>query len=806
MMRTKNWGRALLLGGALALAACSGSNGKDGANGSNGANGADGANGTNGTNGTNGVNGVTGKMSLTIDSVVTASGTSTVTFTIRPAALVCPGAVCSTNLSLLSQKTFYAQEFNATTGTFDTAKNFSYTGITFLGYSADGNGAQYTAKRTGVTWSPEASTSAFVYGYVATAAAVPVTNSPSSHYTLPGYVASASRVFGTIAYTSTVDVAGCERCHGAPYSKHGYRQARVAGLPDMVSCKVCHTDQRPGSDGGWYVKADDPASYDPDVWDTVKYAYTANIMNDTHNSHAFEFNYPQLMSNCVTCHKGKLNLILTDANFKPTVCKSCHPVTGVAGTETGRAPAMLTIWTNMSLNTTHASFLGSALYTLTDPAACNICHKASGIGKTFAQIHAGYENTTYASADAANAGTTFAASRKAQIDSVTYDPVSYVGTVYFSVAGVSTTSAVVVPTVVGSLYGYATKDFLVSGHGSAADGKRNLEFTAGSSSNGTRMVVAAGADAASFVATFNLSNWSSMITAGQVKRMEFGVLPSIGIDPTAVISTTTGNLAAAVTGVTATFDVSPTSTIALVSGQYGKDIVDANKCAACHDRLGWTFHSASYGSAGTVACRLCHAVVSAGSHLEMQSRSIDSYVHGLHRMQELDPNTFNLTDKVQALRYNDHVEGFYPNFAGALNCESCHNAGKYDVPDQGRSLPGVLSGTKTVTGRTGLGTYAAQITGPAARACGGCHRAAAINESDGNKLAAFVAHTNDFGSAVMDTTYLTTTAAYIEYAIGGATTNVAAPAGAQVEQCEICHSTSGTQHQTLFNVWRNGTK
>jgi hypothetical protein len=43
-------------------------------------------------------------------------------------------------------------------------------------------------------------------------------------------------------------------------------------------------------------------------------------MNDVHMSHAMEFPYPQSMSNCVTCHEGKLDKILTDANFKISTC------------------------------------------------------------------------------------------------------------------------------------------------------------------------------------------------------------------------------------------------------------------------------------------------------------------------------------------------------------------------------------------------------------------------------------------------------------------------------------------------------
>ena len=41
-------------------------------------------------------------------------------------------------------------------------------------------------------------------------------------------------------------------------------------------------------------------------------------MNDTHMSHAMEFPYPLSMSNCVTCHEGKLDVVLADENFTMT--------------------------------------------------------------------------------------------------------------------------------------------------------------------------------------------------------------------------------------------------------------------------------------------------------------------------------------------------------------------------------------------------------------------------------------------------------------------------------------------------------
>lgn len=68
----------------------------------------------------------------------------------------------------------------------------------------------------------------------------------------------------------------------------------------------------------------------------------------------------------------------------------------------------------------------------------------------------------------------------------------------------------------------------------------------------------------------------------------------------------------------------------------------------------------------------------------------------------------------------------------STNCESCQVAGKYNVPDQSRSLPGLLSGTDELQGLDrAIGAVPAAVAGPASRACGGCHRAVLINGGQG---------------------------------------------------------------------------
>jgi OmcA/MtrC family decaheme c-type cytochrome len=437
------------------------------------------------------------------------------------------------------------------------------------------------------------------------------------------------------------------------------------------------------------------------------------------------------MANCVTCHDGKLGMILTDEKFTPATCKSCHPVTGVGGTDSKRAPALKTV-----MGAIHGDFdvYGAAAN------ACNGCHSATGFAPTFAEIHSGYDKLIYA-AD----GTPYSDIFKAQIDSATFDSATNKLTVEFSATktggdAVTLTAADITPLVVVSLYGYETKDFLVGGHGSHADGKRNLEAAFGTA----HPRLAFSGTAPAWKVEIDLSTWAGKITDGSVKRAEIGILPKLLSDP--AVSTSP---ALAIAGVSKTFDLAGNAVVADADA-YGRSIVSVAKCDACHDKLGVTFHNASYGSAGVVGCRLCHIVGSGGSHLEMQSRSIDSYVHAIHSMQPFDIGDVDFADPIEAMHYEHHIDSVYPKFT-TLNCESCHNAGTYGVPDQFRSLPGLLSKADVVADRN-IGAVPAYVVGPASRACGACHRAKMINEDQAGELAAFNAHTASFGTLLDATT------------------------------------------------------
>ena len=97
------------------------------------------------------------------------------------------------------------------------------------------------------------------------------------------------------------------------------------------------------------------------------------------------------------------------------------------------------------------------------------------------------------------------------------------------------------------------------------------------------------------------------------------------------------------------------------------------------------------------------------------------------------------------MHYDLHVGHTYPNFT-IKNCESCHYDGTFDVPDQSKSLPGLLSGSDTVESwDRNIGDVPAFITGPGSRACGSCHRSTLINEDKAGELVSLNQHTKQGG-------------------------------------------------------------
>jgi OmcA/MtrC family decaheme c-type cytochrome len=545
-----------------------------------------------------------------------------------------------------------------------------------------------------------------------------------------------------VDYLSAANNDGCEKCHTDPYLKHGNIYGQINGDPgtDFLACKVCHLDNGEGGHFEWQLLVDDPAlaaaylagEVELTAEQQEQYAYATSLKNDVHMSHAMEFPYPQSMSNCVTCHEGKLDVILSDANFKAETCKSCHALNGSVAE--GEEPAYDT--TGLAL----ATILPEGHDLTSD---CASCHKADGVAPVFSKIHTGYNNVIF----------TADGEKYSDIFTVSIDEASLadnVLTIKFSAAKNAEVTdlepADIIPTVMVGLYGYDTKDFIVSPHSRDADNNRLLEFQIAEGVTNPRFTVVSAAGG-SWEVTADLSEWADMMADGTVKRAEIAVMPLLAQVVGEIDSHENGetdDTAFAVNAPSRTFDLGAND---FDDGFYSPIVKVEDGCNNCHEALATTFHSPDRGG-NIVVCRMCHVTTSGGSHLELQSRSIDSYAHAIHSFQPFDVGDINFDDPVEALEFGHHIEFPYPTH-GSTNCESCHVAGAYNVPDQAKSMPGLLSASDVLTGRDrNIGDVPSYVTGPATRACGGCHRAAALNEDSAGELAMLFRHWTDGGYMV----------------------------------------------------------
>jgi OmcA/MtrC family decaheme c-type cytochrome len=531
---------------------------------------------------------------------------------------------------------------------------------------------------------------------------------------------------------SAANVDGCEKCHSVPYLKHGYYLTQFNDDPttDFILCKACHMENTEGGHYEWQLLVDDPvkavewlaSEEDTSIFTAEQLAsleYAPTLMNDVHMSHAMEFPYPQSMSNCIVCHEDKLDVILTADNFIMETCKSCHPVTG--SEEYGTAEfAIRTI-----LPAVHDELD-------LDTVNCASCHGEGSTFGEFSDIHPGYDTMIYASE-----GVRYSDAIIVTIDDATVS--DYMVTVQFSATEVTDLAGFdvedIVPTVMVGMYGWDTKDYIIGPHERLVDDngdgvidrndQRALEYEVGTEHPRGTTVSAAGG---SWEVVLDMSAWGDLIDDGTVERLEIAVMPAL--------EDADGELIA--------LDA-PSRTFDLATDDFDDDfyssIADVDKCQNCHDALATNYHSPDRGGS-IVVCRLCHITKSGGSHLEVQSRSIDSYAHAIHSGQAFDIGDIDFTDAVEELHYEHHIGFPYPTH-GITNCESCHFEGTYEVPDQSKSLPGALSATDAVEGwERNIGDTPVYITGPASRACGGCHRAELITADDANGLASFMQHTN----------------------------------------------------------------
>ena len=718
-------------------------------------------------------------LALTINnvtSVADGAGTFTVTvdFSITDNGMP---LIEGPGLASMDQKRFYAVQYDSATGQYlNSTSLHQITSGSFTNVVAGAAPGDYVLTRTTRPYAPETPLAPFdgaqVYGYIARGALLEHAGDAGSelpsgtHVHLYDDVSNTAMAFGTAAaadpnsYVSAANVAGCEKCHGTPYMKHGYRNPIVAGLPDFGSCKSCHYDDRNGGHRDWQYMVDQPFNWATGVALAAgEYDYKAKLMNDVHMAHAMEFPFPQSMANCATCHEGKLTQILDNSNFVPETCLSCHPVKGTdAWPETAtadegvyhqghRAPPFEYLWAELGVEGFHD---------VVATPNCQACHGA-GVAPPFNQLHSGYDE--HISDDTGQ--------RYADLFTVSIDQVTRSGdllTVNFS-----SNDAAIVPELLVSFYGWDSKHYLVGGHerdaNPACQGFRpgcNMEYVPESSGGSANPLFTE--DAASvpgnWMVTADMAAWQLtktdtipvLIANGDVRKAEIILLPELDV----------GGEEVALNAVSKTFDL---GTGAFVADYFhgANATVDMEKCNVCHDQLATTFHANSgRGGGGVQVCKNCHTTTFPGSHVEMGSRSIENYVHSIHSFQDFDiGDTFEIFDPVLAKRYDQHINHVFPNFT-IRNCEACHLEGTFDVPDQSQSMPGVLAASDDVatwyvivgglaiedpSGRN-IGTVPEVVTGPASRACGACHRSRLINRDLAGDLAAFNAHTEAGGTFV----------------------------------------------------------
>jgi OmcA/MtrC family decaheme c-type cytochrome len=677
-----------------------------------------------------------------------------------------------TDLSTLTLKNFYAVEYDPATATFRNNVGLTATPV------ATGTPGQYTITRTDFTFKPEETGQ--VFGRVASdrltiepLAYVPSIGKRVQMYDNVGADSLASEV--AAGYDSAANVSACEDCHGTPYMKHGTIPAEnTGGITDFASCKSCHVDAGTGSHLDWQWMVDDPYEWATDATPadyTTRYAYKTTLMNDVHMPHAMEFPYPQSMANCNTCHAGKLDRVLDNSQFKPETCLSCHPVklqdtyvdangdTQYKYWDDKRAPAMEDLWLALDpVGEVYLDLHSGVLNRNPDGSFisndCRSCHNGA-TAATFDELHSGYNAAIYNPAT----GARWSATKTVSITSVTKtgDTIN----VKFSASDPAT-----VPELLVSFYGYDTKDYLVSSHtrdastacrtSSGGTSACRYEYEAGANldddpnNNNPLFTEVATGVAGTWDVTVNLATYvqptstglasiPTLISTRKIRKLEISVLGNLEV----------GDEAVATVPAMQTYAVTASS-VSPVSNYYSgtNAIVETAKCNKCHDALGTTFHDPSYGSAQV--CRNCHVPTSGGSHLEMQSRSIDSYAHAIHAFQWFDAGcrdgsgtsgcSTDFTDPVVAERYAEHTRDTWPLFT--INaCEGCHKAGKFDKAMDATSMPAQLSASYVnVTTTWARGPEPVQNVGPANKACMGCHRTYAINADNAGELADLNGH------------------------------------------------------------------
>ncbi|MGE4267194.1 MAG: hypothetical protein AB7F25_07145 [Deferribacterales bacterium] len=544
-----------------------------------------------------------------------------------------------------------------------------------------------------------------------------------------------------------IDSTGCERCHTSVFesSHHG------AYSPQGDQCLVCHsrydggTDSEAGHRLTRYVHGIHNSENMTDGIFVRSYTTDTNgnrvpVTTTPDGDDTFAVGFPTKMSDCEVCHTTQVADVTDNSQMNLTLCKSCHRGSKDPWltTDAGYADAIAEVWAaipmpNDAIRSIHTN--------MTEATTCvsGSCHGSAG--KDLADIHSGKSKArelgkniyyftpetsvangvltvTWGAFEDANGNGTYDSGTDTMLDVTnatdTTKPVFMQTYSERVVDGVIQSDGV---RILVGYYGHGTKD--VANY----EGFTKTNFTTTDATASGYTTVNSDGKA---VTKIKLS--STIMTQYDATEGIVGIIGIPWVDGENAI----------VKSVAKEFTLADGADLASPRTAVASD----SKCDQCHNTIAIHMEEDASSGHGHTAigavdvCRICHVPSAAAGHYPQQSRSIDSYVHAIH---EGEP-TF-------ASYGSEAIE--YPK--STADCEACHDAGTYEVPDQTKSLGGVISGSE------GANTTADQfVTGPAAVACGGCHRAYPVITGNSSDLASFNAHTKTFGyrAALSDMPYV----------------------------------------------------
>ncbi len=487
---------------------------------------------------------------------------------------------------------------------------------------------------------------------------------------------------GDAARDAWVSNDSCIRCHGDYVFKQGHHGTNGEDnqgdgyLPVGVeNCVTCHSYNDSGHRLTRYVHGIHNSKNMPDG-KFVKSSTSSGVT--TYDE--FEADYPADMTSCVVCHKDGSGNLVASVMSQPasiTLCQTCHrgdidpfdTASASYDADDVKEQVIEDIFAKAGRTGTIVSTHKTMV--VTNGQDCSDCH-------TITDFHSGKsKENALAETIAYKIDSVTVADGKATIKWYAYNPnddtkydlslkTATTGKPLFIHTAPSTDPVVDGVWLLVGYYAAGTNDII--GYDSYYNASTTTIWS----------VTTFGSDKVATSVVPLSSTKIGTLTPSSTKGI-IGIIGAPLVD----------GVGAKVTSVTKDFNL---STGALTSSTA---IANDAKCSNCHDNI--LLHAGRHTAIGNaIACRICHNPTSSAGHYAQQSRSLKSYVHAVHEGQA-DSGTGEIL-----------VTG-YPNTMA--DCSACHDAGTYSVPNQTKSLGGVV-GT--------LGTSKA-TTGPASIACLSCH-------------------------------------------------------------------------------------